>query len=274
MFTRESQFGLRMLILAALAIVFMILDKQTSAFIEVRNALSLPLVPLQYIVSWPVQLVDKLGATVSTHDALVKENLDLKSEQLLLRAQVQRLLAIESENNQLKALLRSATQVRGKILIAQLLSIDSDPFVNQVVLNKGSQDNVFIGQPVLDANGVMGQVIQVGPLTSRVLLINDPHSGVPVQVARNGIRSVAIGDSYSGKLKLANVTKTTDIKVGDILMTSGLGENYPSGYPVGKVTMVERDPGLPFADIFVEPNARLDRSRQVLLIWPNALGAK
>ncbi|EKD54919.1 MAG: rod shape-determining protein MreC [uncultured bacterium] len=258
-----------MFILAVMAIALMVLDKRVDAFASVRAALSVPLAPLQYLVSWPVQLIDNLGTVINTHDQLVKENLDLKAEQLLLRAQMQRLLAIESENNQLKALLRSSTEVQGKVLIARLLAIDSDPFVNQVVLDKGNRDGLFVGQPVLDANGVMGQIIQVGPLTSRVLLVNDPHSGVPVQVTRNGVRGVAVGDAYTGKLRLVNISQTTDIKVGDVLITSGLGENYPEGYPLGQVSSIVKDPGLQFATIMVEPNARLDRSRQVLLVWPN-----
>lgn len=251
-----------------LAVVLMVLDKRIASVQHVRAALSMPLAPLQYMVSWPMQLIDNVGNLLSTHDALVKENLDLKAQQLLLKAQVQRLLAIESENNQLKALMRSSAQVRGKVLIAQLLAVDSDPFVNQVVVDKGSSDGIFIGQPVLDASGVMGQVIHVGPLNSRVLLVNDTHSGVPVQNTRNGIRAVAVGDSYSGKMHLVNVPQTVDIQVGDVLVTSGLGEHYPEGYPVGEVVSVSKDPGLQFATIEVQPSAHLDRSRQVLLIWP------
>jgi rod shape-determining protein MreC len=177
-------------------------------------------------------------------------------------------LAIELENNELKALKRSSLQIRGKVLIAELLSVSSNPFLNQVLLNKGSHDNVFVGQPVLDANGVMGQVIQVDRLTSRVLLINDVHSGLSIQVARNGMRAIAVGDAYSGKLKLLNVPQTADVQVGDVLMTSGLGENYPAGYPVGQVVKVMKDPGLQFLTILVEPAAHLERSRGVLLIWP------
>lgn len=252
-----------------MAILMMVLDQRGIGVQQVRSALSMPLSMLEYGVSWPVQLIDKLGSMISTHDVLVKENVDLKAEQLLLKAQVQRLLAIESENNQLKALLRSSAQVRGKVLIAQLLAVDSDPFVNQVILDKGLHDNVFIGQPVLDANGVMGKVIQIGPITSRVLLINDSHSGIPVQNTRNGIRAIAVGDSYSGKLRLVNVPQTVDIKNGDILVTSGLGENYPAGYPVGQVTAVDKDPGMQFAAIDVQPSSHADRSRQVLLVWPN-----
>lgn len=252
-----------------LAIFLMVLDHRGSSIQQIRAAISMPLSLLQYVVSAPVQLIDKLGATISTHDALVKENLNLKSEQLLLKAQVQRLLAIESENNQLKALFRSSTQIHGKVLIAQLLAVDADPFVNQVILDRGSRDGVFVGQPVLDANGVMGKIIQVSPLTSRLLLLIDNRSGISVQNTRNGIRAIAVGDNYTGKLRLVNIPQTVDINVGDVLVTSGLGEQYPAGYPVGQVASVLKDPGMQFATITVEPSAHPDRSRQVLLVWPN-----
>lgn len=258
-----------MLLLSALAIALMVFDKRADTFAQLRMALSVPLSPLQNIVNWPLQLANNLQTSFSSHDQLVKENLDLKAEQLLLKAQMQRLMALETENNQLKALLRSSTEVQGKVLVARLLSIATDPFVNQVTIDKSSRDNLFVGQPVLDANGVMGQIIYVGPLSSKVLLINDPHSGVPVQVTRNGVRAIAVGDAYTGKLRLANVPQTTDIRTGDVLITSGLGENYPEGYPVGHVSSVIKDPGLQFMTIIVEPSARLDRSREVLLVWPN-----
>jgi rod shape-determining protein MreC len=247
----------------------MVLDQRGIGLPQLRSALSIPLSFLQYAVSWPVQSIAKINTMVSSHDALIKENLNLKSEELLLRAQVQRLLALESENKELRALLRSSSEVHGKVLIAQLLAVDSDPFVNQVMLNKGSKDGVFVGQPVLDANGVMGTVIQANPYTSRVLLINDSHSGVPIQNTRNGIRAIAVGDSYSGKVRLINVPHTADIQVGDVLVTSGLGEHFPPGYPVGKVSEVSKDPSLQFATITVQPSAHPDSSQQVLLIWPN-----
>lgn len=246
----------------------MVLDKRGDTISRLRTAISIPLTPLQYAVSWPIQLINKTRVMLTSHDSLVQENLDLRSEALLLRAQVQRLIAIESENNQLKALMRSSTQVQGKVLIANLLSVDSDPFVKQVTLDKGSRDNVFVGQPVLDAYGVMGQITQVFPLTSRVLLVNDVHQGVPVKINRNGLRAIATGDSYTGKLRLVNIPQTADVKVDDILVTSGLGDHYPEGYPVGQIISVVRDPGLQFATIIVEPSARLNRSREVLLIWP------
>lgn len=250
-----------------LAIALMVLDRHLESFASIRTALSLPIAPLQYMVSWPARVIDNLKRVVSTHDHLIQENLHLKTDQLLLRSQLQRLLAIESENNYLKALLQSSKHVKSKTLIAELLAVDSEPFVQQVTLDKGSIDGVYVGQPVLDANGVMGQVIQAGPITSRVLLINDPRSGISVQNARNGMRAVAVGDSYSGKIRLMYVPKTADIRMGDIFITSGLGDHYPEGYPVGKVLTVRKDPAYQFAEISLQPSARLDSSRQVLLVW-------
>lgn len=247
------------------------MDTRVAYLAQVRAALSLPLAPLQFLVSVPIQLIDRISNNISSHDALVRENLDLRAQQLLLKAQVQRLLAIESENNQLKALLRSSAQVQGKVLIAQVMSIDMDPFVHQVILDKGARDGLFVGQPVLDSNGVMGKIIQVGPLTSRVLLINDPHSGVPVEIMRNGLRAIAMGDNYTGQLRLMNVTQTSDIRVGDLIVTSGLGQQYPAGYPIGKIISVTKDPGLQFATISIQPSAFLDKARQVLLIWPTKI---
>lgn len=250
-----------------LSIALMVMDKRLESFGSVRAALSLPLAPFQYIVSWPTTFASSLKTVMTSHDDLIKENLRLKAEQLLMRAQLQRLIAIESENNYLKALLQSSRQVKGKTLIAELLAVDFEPFVNQVILNKGTRDGVYVGQPVLDASGVMGQVIQAGPITSRVLLVNDPHSGVAVQNARTGMRAITVGDTYSGKLKLMYVPKTADIKVGDLFLTSGLGDRYPEGYPVGKVVTVVNDPAHQFADIYLQPSAHLDSSRQVLLVW-------
>lgn len=245
----------------------MVMDKRLESFVSIRAALSLPLAPFQYLVSGPTTFIDNMKSFISTHDNLVKENLNLKTDQLLLRSQLQRLLAIESENNYLKALLQSSRRIKSKSLIAELLAVDSEPFVNQVVLNKGTRDGVYVGQPVLDANGVMGQVIQAGPITSRVLLINDPHSGIAVQNARNGMRAIAVGDSYSGKMRLRYVPKTADVKADDIFITSGLGDHYPEGYPVAKVLSVSKDPVNQFANVSLQPSAHLDSSRQVLLVW-------
>jgi rod shape-determining protein MreC len=197
----------------------------------------------------------------------VNENLRLKSDQLLLQSRLQRLIAIESENNYLKALMQSAQKVKTKTLIAELMAVDSEPFLSQVILDKGQRDGVYKGQPVLDATGVMGQVVRTDLFTSRVLLINDPHSGIAVQNVRTGLRSVAVGDGYSEKIRLLYVSKTADIQAGDMFMTSGMGDRYPEGYPVGKVVSVSDNPSHQFKEVLLEPSARLASSRQVLLIW-------
>jgi rod shape-determining protein MreC len=245
----------------------MVVDKRMEGFASIRALLSLPLAPIQYLVSWPTHFIDDVKSAISTHDDLIKENLRLKTDQLLLQSQLQRLAAIETENNYLKSLLQSSRNIKSKTLIAELLAVNSEPFINEVVLDKGTRDGVYIGQPVLDATGVMGQVMQVGPITSRVLLINDARSGIAVQNVRNGMRAVAKGDSYSGKMRLMYVPQTADVKVGDLFITSGLSDRYPEGYPVGTAVMVNKDPANQFAQIYLQPSARLESTRQVLLVW-------
>lgn len=255
------------MLLIILSISLMVMDKRMAAFSSVRAWLALPVAPLQFIVNLPAQWIDNIRTLINTHDNLINENLQLKSDQLLLQSRLQRLIAIESENNYLKSLMQSAQKVKTRTLIAELMALDSEPFMHQVVLDKGTREGVYLGQPVLDATGVMGQVVRTDLLTSRVLLINDPHSGIAVQGVRTGMRSVAVGDGYSEKLRLLYVSKTTDIQPGDIFMTSGLGDRYPEGYPVGKVISVVNNPSHQFKDVLLEPSARLSSSRQVLLIW-------
>jgi len=255
------------MLLFVLSICLMVVDKRLAAFSSVRAWLALPVAPLQFIVNAPSHWIGNIRAVINTHDNLVNENLRLKSEQLLLQSRLQRLIAIESENNYLKALMQSAQKAKTRTLIAELMGVDTEPFMNEVILDKGSNNGIYEGQPVLDASGVMGQVIKVDVLTSRVLLVSDTHSGVAVQGVRTGMRSVAVGDGYSGKMRLLYVSKTVDIKPGDIFMTSGLGDRYPEGYPVGKVISVINNPSQQFLDVLVEPSARLESSRQVLLLW-------
>jgi len=238
-----------------------------TGFASIRSVLTLPAAPLQYLVHAPTKLIDIISERVRSHQSLAVENAQLKEEQLLLHSRLQRLAAIESENNYLKTLLQSAQKVKGKTLIAELLAVSTEPFTHQVTLDKGRRDGVYDGQPVFDASGVMGQVISAGPVTSRVLLINDARSGVAVQNVRSGIRAVVAGDNYTGMLRLMFVPKTADVRIDDLFLTSGVGDHYQEGYPVGKVVSVVKDPAHQFAEIFLKPSARLETSRQVLLIW-------
>jgi len=153
-------------------------------------------------------------------------------------------------------------------MVASLLYVSSALFSQQVILDKGSSDGIYVGQPVLDAYGVMGQVISVGHGTSRVLLISDRQSAIPVQNNRSGLRAIVRGNGYAGNLNVLYVPDTADFKVGDLLITSGLGQRYPANYPLGTVTEVKHAPSERFAKITVTPKAHINRSNQVLLVWP------
>lgn len=250
-----------------LAIVFMTLDGRTNYLQFVRQAFALPVAGVHYLVHFPTHVSSRFQEAWQSRDTLIARNKMLSAQHFLLQAELQRLASLEAENVYLKALLKSSKAVRGKVLIADVLAVDTEPFLNQVIINKGRRDGLYIGQPVLDATGVMGQIIQVGPVSSRLLLINDQKSGVAIQNLRGGLRATAVGDGYSGKLRLLFVPKTADIKVNDTFITSGLGSHYPEGYPVGRVIFVHKEPTGQFATVYLEPSARLSSSHQVLLVW-------
>lgn len=245
----------------------MILDHNWTFFSKIRLVLNTAVTPIQYVVNWPVEFVQNLDDNLTSHSSLLEENNSLKMQVLLLHAQIQTLTAIEQENTELRQLLSSAPKTTNRVIAAQVLAVDSDPYVEQIVLNRGIKDNLYVGQPVLDDQGIMGQVIDVGQLTSRVMLLSDPRSGIAVNVVRNGLRAIAVGSGNSEQLKLANIPVTSDVKVDDVLVSSGLDLRYPTGYPVGIVTSVDHDKGAPYLTITVKPNAHLNRSRLVLLMW-------
>lgn len=243
--------------------------EHTGSFRSLRSGLTLLVAPFQNLVAWPVDVVQWLESSMSSQHKLRMENAVLRSNQLLLKAKLQKSQALEKENEQLKALLLSSAQVEGKMVGAELIAVDLAPFTQQVLLDKGSREKVVVGQPVLDANGVMGHVTAIGPTSSRVLLITDPGSTVPVQNNRNGVRAFAKGNGYDQTLKLLYVPDTADFSKGDLLVTSGFGGVYPVGYPVGTIEDVSHKAGEKFAQITVKPVAKLNQSRQVLLVWPS-----
>ncbi|OGT23026.1 MAG: rod shape-determining protein MreC [Gammaproteobacteria bacterium RIFCSPHIGHO2_02_FULL_42_13] len=260
---------MRAILFLILAIIFMFADRRNIAFHRVRQAMDYVVFPIQYVVDLPIDMTNTIIDDFSTQQQLLKDNASLHAQVLLLQAQLQKQYAIVSENKQLKELLSASDKTSGQVLVAQLLAVSSDPFLHQVILDKGTKDEVFQGQPVLDSSGVMGQVIQADVFTSRVMLLTDPKSAIPVQIKRNGIRAIAAGSGGADNLlKLVYVTNTTDIEVGDELVTSGLGQCYPVGYPVGTVITVSHPADSQFAEITVAPSARLNRSRLVLLVWP------
>lgn len=223
--------------------------------------------PLQYMVDAPVQLFHNIRGNFVTRQKLQSENAALSTQQVLLQAQLQRYAALESENRQLNQLLAATEHLKKQhFRLARLLLVNADPLLNEVIVDKGQSDGVKIGQPVLDANGVMGQVISIDFLSSRVLLLTDFRSAIPVQDVRSDARGILVGRGRLAKLLLKDTPGTVDIKVNDLLVTSGLGGRYPAGYPIGVVSAVNTNVATQFASIQVDPSAQLTRNRPVLLI--------
>jgi len=198
---------------------------------------------------------------------LAEHDRRLHQENLVLRARLQQQEALEAENMRLRDLLGSSFKIGDRVLIAELVSVDLDPYRQQVLVNKGSSSGVFVGQPVLDANAVVGQVIRTTRGTATILLITDTAHALPVQVNRNGLRTIAEGSGFTDRLQLPHLPNNADIRVGDLLVTSGLGGRFPPGYPVARVTEVRSEPGKPFATVIATPSAHLERIREVLLVW-------
>ncbi len=247
----------------------MICDRQVDSFARIHSNLAVLVFPIQEMIDKPMQFFNWLDTSIVTQQEVLGENARLRAEQLLMEAKLQRLLALEHENQQLRELLTSSSHISGKMSIAQLLAVDSNPLIQEITLDKGSNDGVFVGQPLLDAYGIMGQIVQVTPFTSQAMLISDIRSAIPVQNTRNGMRSIAAGIGYADQLNLLHVSITTDIAVGDVLVTSGLGGRFPFGYPVGKVVSIQKSAEERFAIVQVSPAAHLDKSRQMVLLWPS-----
>lgn len=250
----------------------MTIDHRQHHLDSVRGALSVLVYPLQWIVDLPHTSSEWFRESLSTRRELQEENASLRTQQLVLNTQLQKLEALEAENRRLRALLDSSFQVEERpVLIAALLSVDMDPYRHQIEINKGTLDHLFEGQPLLDSQGVMGQLIHVGPFTATAMLITDPAHAIPVQVNRTGLRTIALGTGAIDRLELPHIPNNADIRNGDLLVTSGLGGRFPPGYPVAEVTDVQQDPGRTFSQVSARPRALLDRSREVLLIWPPEL---
>lgn len=256
-----------MLLAVVLSIGVIIADHRQRHLDVLRSALAVVVYPLHYMASLPDTWGRALQGRLAKEEALRRANEELRRDNLTLKARLQQFEALETENMRLRDLLGSAFKIGDRVLIAEILSVDLDPYRQQVLINKGSSSGIFVGQPVLDANAVMGQVVRVNPLSATVLLITDATHSLPVQINRNGLRTVAAGTGLVNRLELSYLPNNSDVRVGDLLVTSGLGGHFPPGYPVARIAEVRREPGKPFATVVAAPTARLDRSREVLLVW-------
>lgn len=232
-----------------------------------RAALTLVASPLQYVMGAPSATGQWFGQLFANRQALQEENDRLKARELLLEGRLQKMAALEAENQRLRALLDSSFRVGERVLVAEILEVDLEPFSQQIVINKGSRDEVTVGQPLLDAAGVVGQVVHVSPFTSTAMLITDASHALPVRVNRSGLRAIAVGTGSPSRLELLHLPVNADIEAGDLLVTSGLGGSFPPGYPVATVERVERNAAEAFATVVAHPVAKLDQSREVLLVW-------
>lgn len=251
-----------------LSFCLMIADHHFHRLDYIRAMCTVLVAPIQYAVDYPVRIIGGVQALLTAKTALINENIQLRYKQTLLEAQLQKLLAIRNENLHLRELLSASSHANARTMAAQILAVDAGNARQILVINKGKRDGIFTGQPVLDAKGVVGQIIDVGIMTSTVLLISDGQSAVPVRNSRTGEHSILVGSNNISQLSLVNLSKTSPILVGDILVTSGLGRRYPEGYPVGQVAKVIDTPGDEFIRAEVRPIALLNRNRLVLLIWP------
>jgi rod shape-determining protein MreC len=261
---------LRLLLALVAAITLITADLHFNRLEMTRSVLDTAAAPLYWIADVPARLAGWSDANLRSRDKLQEDNDRLRRENLVLEGRSQQMASLRAENTRLRALLNSSALVQDDILVAELIGVSPDPVRHEVILNKGSADGVYIGQPLIDADGLIGQVTHIGGQSARVLLVTDSTHSVPVQVNRNAVRGIAEGVGRLDTLVLHHVAATTDIQEGDLLVTSGLGGRFPEGYPVATVTLVERNPGRAFARILAKPTAALDRSRHVLLVFTDA----
>ncbi len=267
LFKYNVQNTLTLFILIALSIVIMTIDQRYHYLESVRSTLSHLLYPIRQIVGLPGEIYQWGDEFFTTREQLQKDNARLKQENFILKAELQRYTILQHENQRLRKLFNSAKRIKKNVLITEFLSVNLDPYKQQVMINKGSHDGVYIGQPLIDANGVMGQIIHTTSYSATALLISDPNHALPVRIDRSGLRTIAAGTGNPNQLKLLYIPDNSDIQVGDLVVTSGLGGRFPANYPVAKVSKIIHSQGKPFSQIFATPLAHLDQSSEALLVW-------
>ncbi len=262
-----SSLGLRLVLLSAASLALMLLDHNGSAYLtRFRQAASVIVYPLQTGVDLPFKTWRLAREFFASRYTLVDENARLRNEHLQYDARLQRMAALEAENIRLRAMLDSSDRVADRLLVAEILAVDPDPYRQRFTINRGVRDGVYEGQALLDADGVVGQIDRVDAFTSQAVLISDADHGLPVSVNRTGLRTIALGTGDRGFISLPYLTNNTDVQEGDLLVSSGLGGVFPPGYPVGRIAVVQRRPGQSFARVMAVPTAGLDRGRDVLLV--------
>jgi rod shape-determining protein MreC len=267
-FTRGPSLAARMAMAVVLSCVLILVDHKLDGFQSTRLYLNSLMSPLQYIANMPSLLLNLSAERLTSQQDLIEENQRLTDQLLVASEKLQRFSLLEKENKELRSLLDAPVAADYKKIIAELMSVDRNPFAHQIVINKGTLDGIYRSQSLVDDSGIVGQVMEVGTTNSRVLLITDVTHSIPVRSLRNNVRFIASGSGGINELFLEHVTHNADVKVGDVLISSGLGGVFPTGYPVAVVTTIVRDERQEFAEVLARPTAELDRIKYVLLLEP------
>ena len=261
--------GYRMALCAVLSLVMMLSSRMVGDdwMASVRTPLLTLVSPIQWLVSVPGKGVSWASVSLSSQSSLIEQNRQLSDELLQKKVRLQRMQTLEAANTQLRDLLKARPRRDIPYMMSELVMLDNDPYRQQMIIDRGEGDGAYVGQPVIDASGVAGKVIEVSRFTSRVLLINDIQQAVPIQIVRNGLRFIAQGTGDPDGVQVLNVPNNADVRTGDLLVTSGLGGEFPAGYPVATVTDVQNSANGPFAQVDARSASHLERSRYFLMLF-------
>ena len=258
----------KLIIFVVLSFILLINDQRNNYLSILRNSIAIAIYPLQSTVEIPLRLINWFDLRIKSKEILIQENQNLISQQKINSSILQRYESLEQENVRLKQILNAANNLDNKVEITRIISINVNPYRHTIVIDKGERDGVYKGQVLLDADGVIGQILHTNFLTSEAILISDSDHALPVEINRNGLRTIVLGNGSYTKLDVPYIPNNADIEIGDLLVTSGLGGKFPSGYPVAKVDFIESDLSEQFYKVSAKPIAYLNQVREVMLLKP------
>tara|TARA_B100001175_G_scaffold119020_1_gene101193 strand:- start:70 stop:903 length:834 start_codon:yes stop_codon:yes gene_type:complete len=258
----------KLIIFVVLSFILLINDQRNNYLSILRNSIAIAIYPLQSAVEIPSRLTDWFDLRIKSKEILIQENQNLLSQQKINSSILQRYESLEQENERLKQILNAASNLDNKVEITRIISVNVNPYRHTIVIDKGERDGVYEGQVLLDADGVIGQILHTNFLTSEAILISDSDHALPVEINRNGLRTIVLGNGSYTKLDVPYIPNNADIEIGDLLVTSGLGGKFPSGYPVAKVDFIESDLSEQFYKVSAKPIAYLNQVRELMLLKP------
>ena len=258
----------KLILFVVLSFILLINDQRNNYLSTLRNSIAIAIYPLQSTVEIPSRLINWFDLRIKSKEILIQENQNLLSRQKINSSILQRYESLEQENVRLKQILNAANNLDNKVEITRIISINVNPYRHTIVIDKGERDGVYKGQVLLDADGVIGQILHTNFLTSEAILISDSDHALPVEINRNGLRTIVLGNGSYTKLDVPYIPNNADIEIGDLLVTSGLGGKFPSGYPVAKVDFIESDLSEQFYKVSAKPIAYLNQVREVMLLKP------